>query len=234
MVQAIGNCSTTTSSTTTNATPKLEDFFGGNGTHHFDHHHQQQHQEVGYVQQYPFYPSLYETTAGALQAKEDQVVGDQLPQSIGETEISAGLRDWVHRSYIGCLDQGGVDQINGGDHQSSVTVSTTSGGPIGYSDLQSLSLSMSPGSQSSCVTVSHQITPSPTTIGNESLVLQDSSRKRGGAKIDQNNKQIVHRKSLDTFGQRTSQYRGVTRYVYLYISNIIPYKKWPQFIFLFI
>ncbi|CAO2830437.1 unnamed protein product [Amaranthus hypochondriacus] len=211
MVQSIGNCSTTTSSTTTSATPKLEDFFGGN---HFDHHHHQQHQEVGYVQQYPFYPSLYETTAGALQAKEDRVVGDQLPQSISENEISAGLRNWVHRSYIGCMgvDQGGVDQINGGDHQSSVTLSTTTGGPIGYADLQSLSLSMSPGSQSSCVTVSHQITPSPTTIGNESLVLQESSRKRGGAKIHQNNKQIVHRKSLDTFGQRTSQYRGVTRH----------------------
>ncbi|THF95194.1 hypothetical protein TEA_023643 [Camellia sinensis var. sinensis] len=33
-------------------------------------------------------------------------------------------------------------------------------------------------------------------------------KKRGSEKLDQ--KQVVHRKSIDTFGQRTSQYRGVT------------------------
>jgi AP2-like factor (ANT lineage) len=36
------------------------------------------------------------------------------------------------------------------------------------------------------------------------------AKKRGAAKLGQ--KQPVHRKSIDTFGQRTSQYRGVTRY----------------------
>ncbi|GMP53628.1 hypothetical protein CsSME_00030751 [Camellia sinensis var. sinensis] len=35
-------------------------------------------------------------------------------------------------------------------------------------------------------------------------------KKRGSEKLDQ--KQVVHRKSIDTFGQRTSQYRGVTRH----------------------
>ena len=234
MVQAIGNCSTGTSSTTTSATPKLEDSLGGhhhqtlggNGTHHYDHQHQHHHQQQ---QQYPFYPSLYGTSEGTLQAKEHQAVEDQLQSTIGETEISAGLRNWVHRSYIGCIGvETGGEQINGGDHdhQPGVAVSTT-GGPIsaiGYADLQSLSLSMSPGSQSSCVTASHQITPSSTAaIGIESLVMQESSRKRGGERIDQNNKQIVHRKSLDTFGQRTSQYRGVTRYICIYLVYLCIY-----------
>ncbi|KAI3760980.1 hypothetical protein L1987_51384 [Smallanthus sonchifolius] len=74
--------------------------------------------------------------------------------------------------------------------------------------LQSLSLSMSPGcsQSSSCVTISQQqITPAPVT---ETVVVD--AKKRRSDKV--NHKQIVHRKSLDTFGQRTSQYRGVTRH----------------------
>uniref|UniRef100_A0A803KYC4 AP2/ERF domain-containing protein n=1 Tax=Chenopodium quinoa TaxID=63459 RepID=A0A803KYC4_CHEQI len=149
----------------------------------------------------------------------------------GETEISAGLRNWVQRSYIGCMGSVDADhhhqnQINGGDQTVSVS---SNGGPangpsagpmggIGYADLQSLSLSMSPGSQSSCVSGSHQqqhqITPTNVTpMGAESSCLGiEISRKRGGERIEHNTKQIVHRKSLDTFGQRTSQYRGVTRH----------------------
>ncbi|CAL0323723.1 unnamed protein product [Lupinus luteus] len=68
-------------------------------------------------------------------------------------------------------------------------------------NLQALSLSMSPGSQSSCVTI-----PSGTTT--DSVAIE--TKKRGSAKLGQ--KQPVHRKSIDTFGQRTSQYRGVTRH----------------------
>ncbi|MFS7973643.1 putative transcription factor AP2-EREBP family [Helianthus anomalus] len=73
--------------------------------------------------------------------------------------------------------------------------------------LQSLRLSMSPGcsQSSSCVTVSQQQVTSVT----EAVVMD--TKKRGSAKVNQH-KQIVHRKSLDTFGQRTSQYRGVTRH----------------------
>lgn len=78
------------------------------------------------------------------------------------------------------------------------------GGSIGYGDLQSLSLSMSPGSQTSCVTGSQHI---PTAMA-DCVTLEN--KKRGPDKGDQ--KQIVHRKSIDTFGQRTSQYRGVTRF----------------------
>lgn len=74
----------------------------------------------------------------------------------------------------------------------------------GCGELQSLSLSMSPGSQSSCVTVPTQISPSGN---NDSVVVE--AKKRGHGKVGQ--KQPVHRKSIDTFGQRTSQYRGVTR-----------------------
>ncbi|CAL5399177.1 unnamed protein product [Camellia sinensis] len=45
--------------------------------------------------------------------------------------------------------------------------------------------------------------------GVESGSVTMEGKKRGSEKLDQ--KQVVHRKSIDTFGQRTSQYRGVTR-----------------------
>jgi AP2-like factor (ANT lineage) len=90
-------------------------------------------------------------------------------------------------------NNGGACSANGGG----------SVGTVGCGELQSLSLSMSPGSQSSCVTAPSQISPT----GTESVTMD--AKKRGAAKLGQ--KQPVHRKSIDTFGQRTSQYRGVTR-----------------------
>jgi len=202
---------------------------------HYNHH--DNHQSQGFpihqrednqsihqqVQQYPFYPSELFTTQpagtppGPLERKVDQVVADQLSamgSSSDQTDqISDGVRNWVQRSYIGCIGVSatGDQTINGGDHHHSAGGGTlgTNGTAIGYGDLQSLSLTMSPGSQSSCVTVSHQITPS--SIGAECVGIMES-RKRVGERMNQSsNKQIVHRKSLDTFGQRTSQYRGVTR-----------------------
>lgn len=239
MVQAVAATSTTNTNTTANgATPKLEDFFGGDHHHHYNHH--DNHQSQGFpihqrednqsihqqqVQQYPFYPPVLFTThpavtpSGPLEPKMDQVVADQLPpmgSSSDQTDqMSDGVRNWVQRSYIGSVGVGATDDqtINGGDHHHSAGGGTlgTNGTAIGYGDLQSLSLTMSPGSQSSsCVTVSHQLTPS--SIAAECVGIMET-RKRVGERINQNsNKQIVHRKSLDTFGQRTSQYRGVTRH----------------------
>lgn len=93
-----------------------------------------------------------------------------------------------------------------GNHNGGVGVggSSTVVGSVESGELQSLSLSMSPGSQSSCVTVPRQISPT----GTESVTME--AKKRGAAKLGQ--KQPIHRKSIDTFGQRTSQYRGVTRH----------------------
>lgn len=74
----------------------------------------------------------------------------------------------------------------------------------------SLSLSMSPGSQSSsCTTVVVANNQGGVCEQNQELgaVLGIETKKRV-----QKQKQPVHRKSLDTFGQRTSQFRGVTRH----------------------
>nr|GLL48191.1 AP2-like ethylene-responsive transcription factor ANT [Ipomoea trifida] len=85
--------------------------------------------------------------------------------------------------------------------QQQIATTTTA---LGCNELQPLSLSMSPGSQSSCVTAARQI--SPTDL---ECVAMDC-KKRASGKVAP--KQPTHRKSLDTFGQRTSQYRGVTRH----------------------
>ncbi|XP_042431667.1 AP2-like ethylene-responsive transcription factor CRL5 [Zingiber officinale] len=74
---------------------------------------------------------------------------------------------------------------------------------VGNGDLQSLSLSMSPVSQSSCVTAPQPFGPAKAT----DYGILDPTKKRGGQKHP-----VHHRKSIDTFGQRTSQYRGVTRH----------------------
>lgn len=112
---------------------------------------------------------------------------------VGTKETQMG---WISGPYSG------QQEI---DHQqmSSSMIDDGSGcSSMGCGDLQSLTLSMSPGSQSSCVTASRQISPTGTTIV--------ETKKRGSAKVAP--KQPVHRKSIDTFGQRTSQYRGVTRH----------------------
>ncbi|RZC62817.1 hypothetical protein C5167_024569 [Papaver somniferum] len=165
-----------------------------------DHHIQ--------VQQHTYYSGLtgheiYQTSL------EEENKGTHLSNSslqlppMGEDGIS-GLKNWVARHYptnnssmeqkmntAGCLN-------NDGSGSGSVNA-------MGYGDLQSLSLSMSPGSQSSCITASQQISPTGTA---ECVAME--TNKRGSSKMGQ--KQPVHRKSIDTFGQRTSQYRGVTRH----------------------
>ncbi|XP_077234641.1 AP2-like ethylene-responsive transcription factor AIL1 [Tasmannia lanceolata] len=64
--------------------------------------------------------------------------------------------------------------------------------------IQSLSLSMSPGSQSSSAAISGVAR------------LPEEGRKRAVGKSI--GREPIPRKSIDTFGQRTSQYRGVTRH----------------------
>ncbi|KAI4337087.1 hypothetical protein L6164_015541 [Bauhinia variegata] len=106
-----------------------------------------------------------------------------------------GMKNWVNHQ---ALEQQMNDNL--GDDRGASGSAT-----VGCGDLQSLSLSMSPGSQSSCVTPPRQISPS----GTDSVTALEG-KKRAASKSSQ--KQPVHRKSIDTFGQRTSQYRGVTRH----------------------
>ncbi|XP_059636908.1 AP2-like ethylene-responsive transcription factor ANT [Cornus florida] len=163
--------------------------------------HQQQEQGID-VQNHPYYTSLPCHVMYQSPLEEESKGTDQLADC--ENQISC-LKNWVsgHFSDHHGLEQhqmntsvGMVDEVGG--------ASGSVGATMGCGDLQSLSLSMSPGSQSSCVTTSRQISPP----GAECMAME--TKKRGSSKVAQ--KQPIHRKSLDTFGQRTSQYRGVTRH----------------------
>ncbi|CAL5369347.1 unnamed protein product [Camellia sinensis] len=204
---------------TTTSTPKLEDFFGGAtmGAHHYEssdreamalsldsmyYHHnpdhetnnsqQQQIQAQQYSDYYAFRGHEVYQTPFKEGTKEAQVSDCNLQfPNMAEDDFS-GMKNWVSRNYYPASHA-----LDNGVESGSVSA-------LGYRDLQSLSLSMSPGSQSSCVTGSQQISPTVT----ECVAME--GKKRGSEKLDQ--KQVVHRKSIDTFGQRTSQYRGVTRH----------------------
>ncbi|KAK6151127.1 hypothetical protein DH2020_016059 [Rehmannia glutinosa] len=170
----------------TSTTPKLEDFFGGAamGTHHYDRG------EMG-LSLDSIGQDIYQ---GGSQEDSKEPNLQQHPTLADE------MKNWVSSYQNGAV----LEQKAGACMEDNVAESGTLGS-MGYGDLHSLSLSMSPGSQSSCVTGSQNHIP-PAMVDCMGL----ENKKRGPEKVDQ--KQIVHRKSIDTFGQRTSQYRGVTRH----------------------
>ncbi|XP_027178540.1 AP2-like ethylene-responsive transcription factor ANT isoform X2 [Coffea eugenioides] len=224
------------------STPKLENFFGGTtmGTHHYEagerrsmalsldsmYYHQslnhapssqdflnnlqgnsrqqeQQRQQQIQVQQYAEYSpfrchEFYQASEHG--SKETHLAETNLQLPIMADNDLSGMKNWVSRNYLG--DHSLEPKMTGGGGEN--RCESGSFGAMGYGDLQSLSLSMSPGSQSSCITGSQQISPT----GTECVTIE--TKKRGPEKVEQ--KQIVHRKSIDTFGQRTSQFRGVTRH----------------------
>ncbi|KDP41579.1 hypothetical protein JCGZ_15986 [Jatropha curcas] len=220
------------------SSPKLEDFLGGatmenhqysshgretmalsldsmyyhqntqpetNRQHSLDLHEPYRHQETHFsVQSHPYYNGI--ACHGMYQPPlEEQTKDTHLSDCDSQIPTMADdgmpcLKNWVARHYSthNALEQQISNSlVDEGGASGSVSA-------LGCGDLQSLSLSMSPGSQSSCVTAPRQISPTST----ECLAME--TKKRGPSKVG--HKQPVHRKSIDTFGQRTSQYRGVTRH----------------------
>ncbi|CAM0876469.1 unnamed protein product [Alopecurus aequalis] len=102
----------------------------------------------------------------------------------------------------GWVTRGGYNMDTGnGEDSAGAIVPAGHGAPNGH--VHPLTLSMSSGSQSSCVTM-QQAAAVGDYVGQTTV----ASKKRGAGQI----KPVAHRKSIDTFGQRTSQYRGVTRH----------------------
>ncbi|XP_050124677.1 AP2-like ethylene-responsive transcription factor ANT [Malus sylvestris] len=199
-----------------NTSPKLEDFLGG-AAHDYvseereamalslesyynaaaEQQQQNHHIPVHSNSYYSGIPiqGIYHTQLEEEHSKNTQMT--QMPEDLKTC--------WVSRQYSAhpalehhhmnnvtmVVENGGSGSVNGG---------------MNRGDLQSLTLSMSPGSQTSCVTAPKQISPTQT----ECAVAAIETKKRGCGKLGQ--KQPVHRKSIDTFGQRTSQFRGVTRH----------------------
>ncbi|XP_014502280.1 AP2-like ethylene-responsive transcription factor ANT [Vigna radiata var. radiata] len=214
-----------------NSTPKLEDFLGGAtmGTHEYGSHERganamalsldsiyystqnaqaqpnrdtlsESFRQQGHmnVQTHPYYSGL--GCHGMYQAQmEDEATKEahaSVCSSLMPQMTEDSLKNWMASREYSTHQQVLEQEMNCGMGNEGSGMSL---GTVGCGELQSLSLSMSPGSQSSCVTA-----PS----GPDSVAVD--AKKRGHVKLGQ--KQPVHRKSIDTFGQRTSQYRGVTRH----------------------
>ncbi|CAN6698184.1 unnamed protein product [Malus baccata var. baccata] len=175
-----------------------ENLLSHNLQHEQHTQHQQQQTQQHHQQHYSSYYSGLRTHEMFLEDghKQTHVSADNYNlHPARRLDLSmAEMKSWVSRNNV--MEQNNMGAGCMGEN-----------GGMPYGNLQCLSLSMSPGSQSSCVTGSQQISP---TVTADCVTMVVDTKKRGPVKVDQ--KQIVHRKSLDTFGQRTSQYRGVTRH----------------------
>uniref|UniRef100_A0A0D3FFU5 AP2/ERF domain-containing protein n=1 Tax=Oryza barthii TaxID=65489 RepID=A0A0D3FFU5_9ORYZ len=177
------------------SSPKLEDFLGcGNGSGHDPATYYSQGQEAedasrAAYQHHQLVPYNYQplTEAEMLQEAATAPMEDAM----------AAAKNFLVTSYGACYGNQEMPQP--------------------------LSLSMSPGSQSSsCVSAAPQQHQQMAVVAAAAAAgdgqgsnsndggEQRVGKKRGTGKGGQ--KQPVHRKSIDTFGQRTSQYRGVTRH----------------------
>ncbi|VAI08056.1 unnamed protein product [Triticum turgidum subsp. durum] len=182
------------------SSPKLEDFLGGgNGSGHdavtyYSHHQQQQDQQ--------------DQEASRIYQHHQQQLAPYNFQHLTETEA-------IYQETTAPMDEAMAAAKN--------LLVTSYGSCYSNAGMQPLSLSMSPRSQSSsCVTAApqqHQMAAAAAAAAASMAASQGGSngggeqcvgKKRGTGKGGQ--KQPVHRKSIDTFGQRTSQYRGVTRH----------------------
>ncbi|KAF7850338.1 hypothetical protein BT93_L5599 [Corymbia citriodora subsp. variegata] len=209
------------------STPKLEDFLGGASATvtattvplsldslysyqqsadpekqsldllHEPFRHQQQHQM--YYPNELTCPALYHSPLAEEEPKDTHIA------SCDENSGFSCLKSWVTRNFSSSSCHVGLDQMSSGLVCHNGGNSSEAVGPMECGDLQNLSLSMSPSSTSSCVTVpTRQISPTE----NDCVGMEMTKKRSSNCQ----NKQPVHRKSIDTFGQRTSQYRGVTRH----------------------
>lgn len=185
--------------------PKLEDFLGastamalsldnssfyyGGGHGHGHHAHGHGHDQGGYPQ--PLQCAVIPGSGG------HDVYGGHAQLVDEQSAAAAMAASW----YSARGGSGGGYDVNGA-------------GAIvplqGHPHPLALSMSSGTGSQSSSVTMQAGVAHADAVT---EYVAVDGSKKRGGGGGGGGQKQpTVHRKSIDTFGQRTSQYRGVTRY----------------------
>ncbi|MQM19792.1 hypothetical protein Taro_052803 [Colocasia esculenta] len=208
--------------------PKLEDFLGGNSFPGSDQNLPTgcNSMTVAYdnTADYMFsncslqLPSTASTASVSDGAGGGGMVGSG---GVANSNNSIGLsmiKTWLRNQPAPPQQDGRVDEMVGmGGAGCGVTSSTrNAGAPLG-NNAQSLSLSMSTGSQSS--------SPLPLLAANgsggggggggDSSSSADNKQKTGdssGLDAQSGAMESVPRKSIDTFGQRTSIYRGVTRH----------------------
>ncbi|KAF8402226.1 hypothetical protein HHK36_013178 [Tetracentron sinense] len=169
--------------------PKLEDFLGG---HSFSDQDQKLPGCNAYDYMFPncslHLPSV--ATSGTSNVDGGNGGGNMNSNSIGLSMIKTWLRNQPAPRQPEIKNDGGATAANGGAPTSA----------------QTLSLSMSTGSQSSSPLPLLAATTGESSSSENKQVRVTALDGQSGAL------EAVPRKSIDTFGQRTSIYRGVTRH----------------------
>ncbi|KAK9138926.1 hypothetical protein Sjap_009520 [Stephania japonica] len=181
--------------------PKLEDFLGGNSFS--DHEHKLHHAyDSPAASEYMFSNCSLQLPAGTMATSNNGGGGSSSGSVNNNNSIGLSMiKTWL-RNQPAPPPQTAEHKIVDGGSSSGVTVVNGGSGTA-----QTLSLSMSTGSQSSSAL------PLLTAGAGESC--SSDSNKQKSATLDSQTGAIVEtvpRKSIDTFGQRTSIYRGVTRH----------------------
>jgi AP2-like factor, ANT lineage len=185
------------------SSPKLEDFLGASAStamalsldsssFYYGCGHGHGHDQGGYLQ--PMQCAVMPGSGG------HDVYGGGHAQMVDEQSAAAMAASWFSARGNGGYDvdgagAGAIVPLQGHPHPHPLALSMSSG----------------TGSQSSSVTM--QVGSAHADAVTEYIAM-DGSKKRGagnGASAGQK-QPTIHRKTIDTFGQRTSQYRGVTRY----------------------
>ena len=187
------------------ASPKLEDFLGAgpamalsldNSSYYYGGQGHALDHGAGAGQQHNL-PYAIMPVAGGHDVYYDADAYAQAHAAMLDEQAAIEAAGWVTRG-------GGGYSIDTGNAEDGA------GAIVRAGHVHPLTLSMSSGSQSSCVTM-QQAPAVGHAYGGDYVVgptTAVASKKRGAGQIKQ---PVAHRKSIDTFGQRTSQYRGVTR-----------------------
>lgn len=179
--------------------PKLENFLG---RHSFEHHENAAYNNNG---NYMFNNSSLQLPSEAAKGVASSGAGG-CSGSISNTS-SIGLsmiKTWLRNQPVPAPQQ---------DNENDGAGTASSGGNSGsLASAQTLSLSMSTGSQSSSTLPLLTASTAVGGRGGESSSSDNKMQKTASGLDSQTGAiEAVPRKSIDTFGQRTSIYRGVTR-----------------------
>ncbi|KAK6915777.1 AP2/ERF domain, partial [Dillenia turbinata] len=184
----------------TNQQPKLENFLGN--SHSFSDHHNQQSCNTTDYNMVPNCSLQLPSEAVEAEAASSVRGGANNNNSIGLSMIKHWLRNQPPAAAaVQVLDQNKNNDCGG---------AISGGGAL--TNAQTLSLSMSTGSQSSSpLPLLAAVSESPSSDHTNNNK-QQISANNGSLDSQTGAIEAVPRKSIDTFGQRTSIYRGVTRH----------------------
>ncbi|CAK9272716.1 unnamed protein product [Sphagnum jensenii] len=188
---------------------------GAAGTAHYDHHIQAETRVDG--------PKLEDFLGGTSLAGQYSDSGDHQSHHHHhhhqqQLEGFTGLKSWLHHQADAADSKAGI--VLQGVTQAARHSTSSLSSATALTSWQPLSLSMSAASSSSHAVTDHSVSKQQLMLPNSHHMAESSQaaaivpepRKRGVGRMGAGKDGPSPRKSIDTFGQRTSVYRGVTRH----------------------